>query len=554
MADSRCEELLRLSSATFEEFRPWRQLCQDIARNFYPMRADFTQTLDLGDFAGDLMDGFPVNARETLGNAIDAMLRQENGAQGWFHVGSGDLELDARPANLVAFNVATNKMRSILKNPASGWQDASKELDMDWVAFGTACGSVEESRDRDHVSVRAWHPRDCAWRFDEDGALDTFYRDIELTARDIKRRFDSGRWSGTMAPAIRDAALRDPGKRFRVRHILMRSDEIYGSSRADMRRIRHPFISIYIDVDNRTYLNEAGAPVFNYFVARSRTLSGKPQGFSPMALNSLPDARMLQDIALTVLEQGQKANDPPTIGAGNVFTRDMNFFAGGHTEVDLEEGQKLGDVFTTIETGNFNAGLEIKADVRNLLAEAWLLNKLMLPTLRDMRELEVQVRTDEFRRAALPFFKPIDTNYHNQVLGVVYKVAANMRIINPAMFAAELGDRPVAFTFDSPLNEAEGTEIVRAYYEALNIVGAGAKVDATVANIFDLRKATEDALSRGTRAEWLIPEDQREEAANQADVVSGLTQGAQIAREAAGVTADVSAASMAAQQAGLAPA
>ena len=38
----------------------------------------------------------------------------------------------------------------------------------------------------------------------------------------------------------------------------------------------------------------------------------------------------------------------------------------------------------------------------------------------------------------------------------------------------------VGFTFDSPLNEAEGTEIVRDYYEYLNILAAGAKVDPTV--------------------------------------------------------------------------
>ena len=78
-----------------------------------------------------------------------------------------------------------------------------------------------------------------------------------------------------------------------------------------------------------------------------------------MALNSISDARMIQDMSLVLLEQGQKAVDPPTIGAGDVFTRDYNLFAGGFTEVDLDD-RCLQDVFTTVQTGNVVIGLEMK--------------------------------------------------------------------------------------------------------------------------------------------------------------------------------------------------
>lgn len=551
MTDSRCEELLRISGATFEQFRPWRQLNQDIARNFYPIRADFTETLNLEEIAGDVMDGTPIHARETLGNAIDAMLRQGD----WFKVGSGDGDRDKRPANAVSLNRVTNAMLSILRHPDSGSADAFKEWDMDWVTFGAFAGSIEESPvTRRHIVFKPWHLRDCAWLLNEDGQVDTFYRDLMLPARDIVRRHDKGIWTGEIAPAIRLAARLEPSKEFRIRHVLMPVDDIYGSSPDDVRRIRHPFVSIYLDVENRTYLNDAGTPVFSYVVGRNRKLSGKPWGFSPMALNALQDARMLQDMALVILEQGQKAVDPPTIGAGSVFVRDMNFFAGGHTEVDLEPEQKLQDNFTTLETGNIAAGLELKADVRALIMESWLLNKLTLPTLRDMRELEVQVRTDEFRRAALPFFQPIEPNYHSEVLGTTFAMGVNMGAIRPEMFSSDLRGGGLNFTYTTPLNDADGLDIVRKYYESVNIVTVGAQVDKTVANLYDLRAATEAALSRGTLPEWVIPEEKRKQADQQADVVSGLTQAADIARQASGVTADVSNATMAAQQAGLAPA
>jgi len=551
MADSRCEELLRISGTAFEKFRPWYQLNQDIAENFYPMRADFTTSLNLQNFAGDSMDSSPFQARETLGNSIDAMLRQGQ----WFRMGTGDADLDKRPANLVALTRGTTALTSIVYHRDSGVTGALKELDMDWVAFGANVMSVEASSALQNLVYKPWHLRDNAWIVNKDGVIDWNNRNLRMSARDIKKKFDQGEWTGTMAPAIRDAAQRDPLKEFLIRHILMPSDEIYGSSQKDMKRLGgKPYVSIYIDVENRTYLNDRGSAVFNYVIGRNRTLSGLPFGFSPMALNSIADARMLQELSLVILEQGQKAVDPPTIGAGHVFTRDINLFAGGHTEVDLPDEASLKDVFATVETGQVGVGLEIKQDTRNLIAEAWLLNKLMLPTLRDMREVEVMVRTDEFRRAALPFFQPIESNYHGEFLGVSYDMAVHLRMMRPDMFTAELRGKGVNFTFTSPLNEAEGTEIVRQYYEAVNIVAAGAKVDQTIANLFDIRKATEDAITRGTRSDWLVPEEQRKEADKQADVVSGLTQAAQIGREAAGVTADMANASLAAQQAGLAPA
>ena len=101
------------------------------------------------------------------------------------------------------------------------------------------------------------------------------------------------------------------------------------------------------------------------------------------------------------------------IGDVGTFTRDQNLYSGGFTYVDLPEGRALQDVMTTINTSQgLQQGMELKQDIRALISDAFLLNKLYLPSARDMRELEVAVRTEEFRRAALPFFTPIETEYH----------------------------------------------------------------------------------------------------------------------------------------------
>ena len=94
-ADETGKELCRISGQLFTKKLPWDRLCQELAENFYPMRADFTRPLILGeDFALDLMDSYPVQANGQLADAIDAMLRQGNK---WFSASTGDEDMDKKP-------------------------------------------------------------------------------------------------------------------------------------------------------------------------------------------------------------------------------------------------------------------------------------------------------------------------------------------------------------------------------------------------------------------------------------------------------------------------
>lgn len=552
MLDSRVKELVSIAEGCFTDKRSWDQLCQDICENFYPLRADYTQSFMLGgSFADGLMDGFTTNARETLGNGIESMLRQGN----WFKVGTGDEELDERPQNARALEYATMRLRAIVKDPRARFQIATKEADMDWVSVGQPVLSIEEDPLRTHLVYKAHHPKNCAWVKDDAGRTVTFFRKFDLQARDIKKKVHSGVWKppGGLPTAVETACKLEPGKKFKMLHVLMASDDVYGDDGKKLREIRHPFISIYVDLDNQVMMNERGAPVFNYINPQWRQLNGLPWGFSPAALNSLSDSRMLQDMSRVILEQAEKAVDPPTIGSGEVFARDINLFAGGFTQVDLGD-RKLQDVFATVKTadGALSTGIELKNDVRGLLAEAWLLNKLFLPNVREMRELEVMVRTEEFRRAALPFYTPIESEYHSPVLSTTFLMGIHQGSIRSDVFPEELSERLLNFTYDSPLNEAEGLKTRASFRAALEDAAAGAQVDERVTKMFDWRKATEDSVrGGGAKPDWFLSEEDMEAANAEADQKQQLAEAAGMVREGAGVTADVSNATMAAQQAGL---
>jgi len=551
MSDSRADELTAISGSLFSDKRHWDSMSQEIAENFYPIRADFTSEQHLGsDFGAHLSDSFPVNSRETLGNAIDSMLRQGE----WFEVGTGDEERDKRPANAVALKTATQALRNIVRDPRTGFDVATKEADHDWVAFGNPVLSWEEAPSRNHLVTRCWHPKLCAWMVDDSGKVNALHRKMNMQARNIKQKFKTGKWTGKLHEDIERCATKEPTKTFPIVHILMPIEELYGDDHKMLRKHKHGFISVYIDPTHREILNELGSKTFNYVVPRYRTLSNLPWGFSPAAINSLPDARMLQAMAIVILEQGEKAVDPPMVGASDVFVRDINLYAGGFTSVDLDENRDIRNAMQVIETGQgIQTGLQLKQDVRSLLAEAWLLNKLYLPNVREMRELEVMVRTEEFRRAALPFFNPIDSQYHSPLLGVGFEMAVNLGYIDPRIFPEELQEQDVAFTFTSPLKDAEGQKVVASFEKSVQLVAAGAQGDASIAKLFDMRRATIDAVrGAGAEPEWFKTDDEQEEEKVKGDQVNDLLQTANVLQTGAAAAADVSNATMAAQAAGLA--
>ncbi len=550
IGDSDITSILSISQTMFDEKRAWNEFSQEVCENYYPVRASYTTSNPIGpDFANNVMDSHTINVREELGNAIGSMLRQGQ----WFDIGTGDTDRDEDIENARVLKHATKLFRSVLKDRRSGFESATKEGDHDWVSVGQPVFSVAENDSRDYVLVKAWHPGTCAWITGDTGRPTTLHRKITMRAGDIMRHVKSGRWTNVDL-AIEIAATKEPTKKFEILHVMMSAEEVYGFDAQKMRDLRgKKYLSLYIDVTHKKVLQETGEPLFMYVTPAWRRLSGMNYGFSPSAINALPDSRMLQSLARIILEQGEKAVDPPMVGDVEAFTRDQNLYAGGFTYVDLPEGRALQDVMTTINTSQgLQQGMELKQDVRALITDAFLLNKLYLPSARDMRELEVAVRTEEFRRAALPFFTPIETEYHTPLLEEVFGRCMLMGIIDPNIFPQSLRGSDLHFTFNSPLNEAEGKKLVESYNLAVQTIAAGSQVDQTVGNLFNMRRATLDAVrGGGAPPEWLLSPKEVKQKDAEADQTKALTQAAAIANAGAGTISNVAQATMAAQQAGL---
>ena len=409
--NARVRELVEQGDRLFEKKRPLHNLWQTMAEHFYPMRADFTVTRRWGEeFASHLTTGRPMLAHRDLGNALSSMLRPR--ATPWFHARTADEQVNEDAGARQWLDAKAAVMRRAMYDPRSQFIRATKQGDNDFVCFGQTVIQVSPNRHLDGILYRTWHLRDCAWCENAELVIDVFHRDWKIEARDYMRLFPAN-----AAAAIRSIAHKEPYREIKCRHIVLPAEEYdAGGGEGELRRNKLPFVSLYVDCENDTLLEAVPQRRLGYVIPRWVTPSGSQYAHSPATVVALPDARMLQQMTLTILEAGQKAVDPPLKATREAIVGGVNAYAGGLTWVDAEYDEKLGAALEPLldVSPGLAFGERREEKIEALINEAFFLNQIALPDLTagDMTAYEVQKRVEEYIRRALPLFEPMEAEYN----------------------------------------------------------------------------------------------------------------------------------------------
>jgi hypothetical protein len=506
-------------------------LWQEIAENFYVERADFTTSRNIGeDMASNLTSSFPLIVRRDLGNAFSSMLRPT--AKDWFKLSAKRTDLlDITGKQWLEW--ITGLMKSAMYDRDSQFTRATKEGDHDFAAFGQACLSVELNRRGNGLLYRCWHLRDVAWAEDSEGKISNIYRRWKPTVRDLCAMFPK-----TVHPKVREKLDKTPYAEVNVWHIVLPSEDYKVLDGA--KTIRQPWVSIYLDVDNDLEMEVSGSWSRRYVIPRWQTVSGSQYAYSPAVVASLPDARTLQAMSLTLMEAGEKAVSPPMVAVQEAIRGDMALFAGGVTWVDAEYDERLGEVLRplTQEKGGLAFGHEMLQDLREQMGGAWFLNKLNLPPVGgpDMTAYEVGQRVQEFIRNALPLFEPMEYDYNGQLCDMTLEILLRDPGIKRTI-PASLRGMDTEFKFESPLHEATEKLKLGKFMEAQQVLAQAIQLDPGIRHLVDGLKATRDVLGATVPAAWLRTEaavdkltaaDQQAVAAQQQ--LAAMQQGADVAK------------------------
>lgn len=493
MAKQSLHELQQLGDKMFQDHWPVATLWQTIADHFYPERADFTVTRNVGqELADNLVDSYPLLVRRDLGNSFSAMLRDGD----WFKLGvntevdhSGQMWLDSRSKHL----------RKLMYTRSANFVRSTKEGDHDYAAFGQCAITVERNRRADGLLFRCWHLRDVAWFDDENGHIGGVCRKWKPTQRQIVDFFKD-----KAAKTVTDQVLKEPFKEVNVRHLVIpaemyRDDEILDKE--------FKWVSIYIDITNSHIMEVTPMRHLMYVIPRFQTVSGSPYAYSPATVIALPDARCLQAMTHTLLEAGERYARPPIIATQKVIRGDVNLSPDGITWVDDEYDEKLGAALRTLpqDRGGFPIGAEMRQRVVETLSSAFFLDKLSLPDVRDMTAYEVSERMKQFRRENLPLFSPIEAEYNGALCETAFEVAMQSGFLGSEYDIPEsLEDADVEFRFESPLTQSQEEEKVTRFGQVSNLLAQAAEYDPGVVANIDFDRAVRDAaVGAGAPASWL---------------------------------------------------
>jgi len=487
------EDLIAFVNQQFSYQAPVRSLWQTLADNFYPERADFTATRNIGSELSDsLLSSYPVLVRRDLANSFSAMLRDGD----WFKIATNN-EVDH--SGQMWLDWASKRLRRVMYDRDANFVRATKEGDHDFATFGQAVISVEQNRQYNGLLFRSWHLRDCAWWEDENGKVCGVAIKWKPTRRQLIQFFGESKLHPNVTKEIH--LPKNQMAEHEVYRVFMPAEQ-YGEDTP------RKYVAMFIDPSNNHEIEKVFLDRKLFAVPRFQTIAGSAYAYSPATVAGLPDARMLQAMTHTLMEAGERYARPPLIGTAKAVKSNIDLGPNGITWVDSEYDEKMGEALRTLkqDRGGFPIGLELRDGILEVLSSAFYINKISLPEVnRDMTAYEVQERMKQYRRENLPLFAPMEEEYNGQLCEMAFDLAFSMGMLgSPQDVPESLRGQDVLFKFESPLSQDAEREKMTRFNQVSQMLAEAAQIKPGVEHNFNFDEALRDAIQGiGAPEKWL---------------------------------------------------
>lgn len=498
--DTNGAELVMLGDRLFSKKAQLDHLHQIIAEAMYPERANFTRSRTEGDeYADMLYESVPAQNRRDLAGAIGAILRPRG--KEWFKPSPSE---DWRKTDqaLQWCDMARDTLRRLLYSDRSRFQKTMSDADDDFVSFGNAVPILTETPERNGFLFELTHLRDNAWTSNRYGEVDVNHRKMKMTLRAVKQRWGDK----ALTPSQLKIAEKSPYEEIEIRHVCMPAEDFdpYMSRRKWQGK---PYASIYLNPEGRHIIQQGGYWEFPYLHRRWRVPDDSVYGYSPASMLGLVDARVLQSQARVILDAGELRVAPPLIAKRDAVLGGVNNYAGAVTWVDMEYDERLGDAIRPLDAGgDVRIGLDMKVDTRSVLSAAWYLNKLSLPSDKEMTAYETSERVAEYIRSAGPIFEPFEAD-NARTLDAMFSMALRLGYFGPMeTIPPEIRGGEIKWDFDTPVQQAYKRVKVSRAQETMAVLQPMLQIDPTVKDNFDLDKIARDTAENiGGEAAWRRP-------------------------------------------------
>jgi Bacteriophage head to tail connecting protein len=442
----------------------WMSLWDTLAKHFLPEREFLTREMPGTERMDELFTSVPILARRALATAVSTMLRPAN--RQWFRATAKDERLNQLTEVRLWLDMVTRLTLAKLYDPRARFEEKAAEVDNDLVTFGTGILYMGVDRAAGHFVFRCSSLRDACIAENERGHIDRMYEWPCMTLSQIV-----GTWGIDNLPKrLTDKAGGTRPKwdeDIELLHVVIPNVEYAHYGFAGPGRL--PFLSLWIDPTSRELIEQSGFYEFPYAVPRWDVMAQEVYGRSP-AMTALPDARVLNAIAKTFLQAGEKAVNPPLTAPADMLRGEVELFAGGLTLYDAQGFQFQGPPIRPIDLGaNIPLTQEIMQGYEERIFGAFYRDILMLPNRPDMTAEEIRARTDEFLRQAAPVFARVEADYNAAIVERAFSVLLREGIFGKPPDV--LQGKEIEFQYESPVKAVRERARALSAMEAIASVG-----------------------------------------------------------------------------------
>jgi len=526
------EKYISRQEALEADRRNWDYHWQEIAEVVFPRRADFISTVVKGEKKNTkVVDSTAIIANELLGAGLHGMLT--NPASKWFKLRLTDPRLMKDTSVLRWLEDVERIIYMSLNSPKASFSSHMHELYLDLTAFGTGVMFIGEDPDTGDLTFSTKHLKECFLSEDMNGFIDTVYRKFSYTSRQIVQRWGIEKAGKDVREAFEKGEL---DKQFDIIHCVQpRKDRDYNS----LARDQLPVTSTYVLCEGKHIIDDGGFEEMPYVSPRWAKVSGETYGRGP-GVSCLPDIKMLQEMAKTVLKAAQKIVDPPLLVPDDGALNPVKTVPGG-----LNFRRSGSDPITPLQTGgNIPIGMEMLLDVRQRIRSGFYIDQLQLQQGPQMTATEVLQRQEEKLRLMGPVLGRLQTELLGPMVERVFNLLNRRRKFPAAPEVLDGADYDVEYV--SPLARAQrqtdangllrvfeiASPIIQMQPESAQIINGEDTIRwlgdlfGTPNSLFKSEEEMEQMRQQQQQAQQMAMLQQGLEAAGQgADVLSKLNQG-----------------------------
>lgn len=458
MSRKLAETLLQREKKLREARSNWEQLWQSIARYCLPTSANFTEEVSPGlERTRWILDSTAPRALEMFASFLHTLLN--NPASDWVKF---TIEGDSRVAQETSvrqyLEECQKRVMMALVSPSADIYSQLHQIYLDIGAFGTAV--MYEDVIKDELRLRVYHLEDCVIDEGESEQIDTVFRQrCDMTKRQAMQRFPKEKL-GREFERVTDKEM-DEVVRF-VHAVFPASDAVALELPKRQLMKGSAYYSCWIlDGRDKLIVEFGNYEEFPYFVPRWYKARNEVYGRS-QAMTALPDIRMVNRMADTILRGAEKIVDPPLYMPDGALVSPVRVHPGGmtFTEGPVEIRSIIPPGTSRIETGQV-----LMEQRQTAIKEAFFTPLFVTPDSPVKTATQVLQEVDERNRALSPMLVRMQTELFSKMLMRTFRLLQRAGLLPQA--PAQLAGQKLKIEYVSPLiasqKQMEGLAIARSF-------------------------------------------------------------------------------------------